>query len=244
VKLRAQDIRSNPVAAAGQLRRGSDVIAARRPLPGSFSRETARRTSDVGITLDAPRSSGSAVVVKVQIVSGSKPAPDSEGEEKPLGGLKGGHVVINLGPEGVLGFSNTTRGTHLFSKRKHKNSKFEHYSEAQWEEKIKGKQVVSFDIVMTAEQRDAVKRSFEGKPPVDYSVAGYRCASYALRALEDAGVIEASRFSVKYLLAPTPTAMIRFLERQGYEPQVQEGAKTRIWNRRFKGADAPAPAPE
>ncbi len=148
----------------------------------------------------------------------------------------GGHVVINLGDDGVLGFTNNADGGHFFSKRKRKNSKFEHCTAAQWADKTKGKQVVTFELHLTAAQRDAVQRVFEGEPPVDYSVTGYRCASYALRALQEAGVIKASHFSIKYLLAPTPTALIRFLERQGYKPVVQEGSKNRRWNKRFHAA--------
>ena len=193
-------------------------------------------STDIGVALSEFGGSDTQVTVKVQIVSGSKPVPGQDAEPMILGGLKGGHVVINLGADGVLGFSNTAEGAHLFSRRKSKNSKFEHYSQEEWQQKIQGKQVVTFDVVLTAEQRKTVMRTFEGEPSVDYSVAGYRCASYALRALEEAGVIKGSQFSIKYLFAPTPNALVRFLERQGFTPEVQEGSKTRRWNRKFKAA--------
>lgn len=194
--------------------------------------------TDVGVAVGQSSNSDTGITVKVQIVSGSKPAPGYEGEDKIYGGMRGGHVVIDMGADGVLGFTNDVKGGHFFSKKKSKNSKFEHYTQAQWATKTEAKQVVTFEIQLTAEQAQTVKQAFEGDPPVDYSVVGYRCASYALRALEDAGIVKGSHFSIKYFLAPTPTALIRFLERQGYKPQVQHGTKKRIWNTRFKGASS------
>jgi hypothetical protein len=195
---------------------------------------TAQEAVDVGAVVGDPASSESDLIVKVQIVSGSKPAPNQPEEQPIFGGMKGGHVVINLGADGVLGFTNDSKGAHFFSKRKSKNSKFERYTESQWASKIKDKQVVTFEIHLTAEQRATLQQAFEGEPSVDYSVAGYRCASYALRALEETGVIQASQFSIKYFLAPTPTALIRFLEHQGFKSEVQEGSTRRRWNKRFR----------
>lgn len=233
----AHDFSRIPVHATGHSLQKQDNANGSAP-EEKLSSDEMQGPPDIGVTLGESGSSDSDVTIRVQIVSGSKPAPGQKGEEPIYGGLKGGHVVINLGVDGVLGFTNDAKGAHLFSKRKSKNSKFEHYTEAQWEEKIREKQVVTFEIVVTANQRDAVRRAFEGDPTVDYSVAGYRCASYALRALEEAGVIDSSQFSIKYFLAPTPTALVRFLERQGYKSEVQEGSEKRRWNRRFKGANS------
>jgi hypothetical protein len=169
---------------------------------------------------------------KIQIVSGSKPAPNQPDEQKIFGGKKGGHVVINLGADGVLGFSNEEYGGHFFSKRKDKhNSKFEHYSQEAWEKKISGKQVVTFELDLTLDQAEAIKKSFEGEPDVDYSVLGYRCASYALHVLEQAGVIESSSFKIKYFLAVTPGSLVKFLESRGYSPRVRAGSEKRKWNK-------------
>jgi hypothetical protein len=247
--LHVHEIRPNRAAAVTQPAQTSAKASGVRSLQASgsaqaasfghdFSQTPVNRSdpSDIGIAVGDASDSDTGVTVRVQIVSGSKPAPGQAGEDKIYGGMSGGHVVINMGADGVLGFTNDVRGGHFFSKKKSKNSKFEHYSQAQWETKIKGKQVVTFEIHLTAEQAQTVKQAFEGEPAVDYSVVGYRCASYALRALEDAGVVKGSHFSIKYFLAPTPTALIRFLERQGYKPKVQHGSKKRTWNKRFKGA--------
>jgi hypothetical protein len=234
----AHDFSRIPVHHTGPALQKQDGANGSAPAEEAVSSVEVQGPADIGIALDDSGSSDSGVLITVQIVSGSKPAPGQQEEEKIYGGLKGGHVVINLGADGVLGFTNDAKGAHFFSRRRSKNSKFEHYTEAQWEEKIKEKQVVTFKIMVTANQRDAVRRDFEGEPTVDYSIAGYRCASYALRALEDAGVIDSSQFSIKYFLAPTPAALVKFLERQGYKPEVQEGSAKRRWNRRFKGASS------
>jgi hypothetical protein len=196
----------------------------------------------VGVVLDEPGSPGAGLTIKVQIVSGSKPSPHHPEEEKIYGGKKGGHVVIDIGQEGVLGFSNDATGGHFFARPpSSQNSKFEHYSQEAWNNKIAGKQVITYEIEVTPEQLDAIKEAFSGEPEVDYSVLGYRCASYALHALKEAGVIDNSDFNIKYFLAVTPGAIAKFLKNKGYTPTVQPGSKTRRWNR-FKGPTGSEPA--
>jgi hypothetical protein len=175
---------------------------------------------------------------KVQIVSGSKPKKGEEGEGKIFGGKLGGHVVIDLGADGVLGFSNDEYGGHFFSKRRRKrNSKFERYTSEEWQKAIQGKQVVTFSLDITEEQRKTIGEAFKGEPNVDYSVLGYRCASYALHALKEAGIVDEPNFKIKYFLAVTPGSLVRFLKKKGFLPEVQEGSKKRKWNRRFGSAN-------
>lgn len=182
---------------------------------------------------------GSAVTLKVQIVSGSKPAEGHPEEQKIFGGRKGGHVVINLGAEGVFGFSNDGFGGHFWARgKKRQNSKFEHYTAQEWNAKIKGKQVITYEIAVTLDQRNSIKAAFGGEPDVDWSVLGYRCASYALHALKEAGVIADSDFAIKYFLAVTPAALARFLKKRGHSPHVQPGGKTRKW-KRFRMSPGP-----
>jgi len=175
----------------------------------------------------------------VQIVSGSKPRRHQHGEQKIFGGKMGGHVVINLGDGGVLGFSNDEYGGHFFSKRKSKrNSTFEHYTQEEWKAQTDGKQVVTFSLNITPEQQKAIADAYAGEPDVDYSVLGYRCASYALHALDKAGVVDEADFKIKYFLAVTPGSLVRFLEKQGFPAKVQPGSKRRKWNTRFRKPDA------
>jgi hypothetical protein len=212
--------------------------------PGlEISSET--QPGEMGVTLEDPKNANSGLTVKIQIVSGSKPAPGQADEEKLFGGKMGGHVVINLGAEGVLGFSNDESGGHTFAKGPSgRNSKFEHYTQEGWAKRTKGKQVVTFEVNLTLDQVSTLKEAFEGKPNVDYSVLGYRCASYVLYALNQAGVIKESNFKIKYILAVTPGALIRFLQHLGYSPDVEEGDERRRWNRRFKMPKETATSPK
>lgn len=180
-----------------------------------------------------PEKPDSTSTVVVQVVSGSKPAKGAQDEGKIFGGKKGGHVVIDMGPDGVFGFSNEQYGAHVFSRRNdERDSKFEHYTAGEWQKAIQGKQVVTFTIPVTEEQRRAISQEYLGEPTVDYSVLGYRCASYALHVLDKAGVVNEADFKIKYLLAVTPASLVRYLAKKGFAGSVHPGRKTRIWNTR------------
>ena len=173
----------------------------------------------------------------VDIISGSKPVPNlNTGEEKIAGGLAGGHATINLGDK-VYSFSNDVgkAGNHLFAKSgDDANSEFHNYKPADFERLIKDKQVVSFELDLTLDQRQAIKNTYQGKPTFDYSLFGYRCASMTLRTLSNIGVTENSNFSSKYIHGVTPGALIRHLENKGFTPNVKPGTPFRIFNNNFQ----------
>jgi len=142
-----------------------------------------------------------------------------------IGGKAGGHAIINLGGAGAFSFSNdakkdpdssptATDGNHFLAKSgTNANSKFKNYDPNEYQ-KIKfqqGKESVSFTLDLTLDQRQSIIDNFQGKPPVDYAITGFRCASYSLKTLNSLNIINTTDFKAKYFHAVTPGALIRYL---------------------------------
>jgi len=163
------------------------------------------------------------------------------------GGKLGGHAILNLGDQGAFSFSNRTKkdedGTdadgsnHLFAKSgDNANSIFKNYSPTKYND-IKfnsGKESVSFNLDVTLDQRQSIIDTYKGTPGVDYSVTGWRCASMCLKTLNNIGVIQTTDFKMKYIHAPTPGSLIKYLESKGFKGQTNPGDPNINWNNPLK----------
>ena len=196
------------------------------PLSDSYSQEQ-------GVVSGDTKGSAIGVTSKAAIISGSVPAKDAPplDQYKVEGGLAGGHATIDLGQQGNFSFSGNTK---LFPKSGDKKTSVFHWdSPEKFAARTYDRQVVSFDLDLTLDQRQSIVDMYQGTPPVDYSIVGFRCASYCLQTLNDIEVFHLTELQIKYVSGVTPGALIRYLENKGFQGTVKPGSPNRVFNTNF-----------
>ena len=115
-----------------------------------------------------------------------------------------------------VGYSFSNKGrNHLFAKSNEKsNSKFGLYDVDMMTASRKARPSEVFPIDLTLDQVYGVIDAHQGKPNVYYSIAGWRCSSFALKTLRDVGVFELNDIEIKYIHAISPGALIRFMDKK------------------------------
>lgn len=152
------------------------------------------------ILLAAPVTSHAATqdTIRIMFIYGSRPAKKYERTEpKWFGGIYGGHVAMEIGPDSVFSFRSTEYPCHLFPHRKY-SSKFEIKTVyGMWQTFPPHNYVIGelkrvvFAIPVTRDQKhaiDSLARRYLKKTPYDYATMGMRCASATYDVLARAGL--------------------------------------------------------
>lgn len=188
--------------------------------------------------------------IKVLFIYGSKPARGYEDiEPRWFGGIRGGHVAIQIAENRVLSFRSTEYPCHVFgrvSKRKFA-SIFEYRTvQGAWQtfpphnyiiDSLQRSEVV---IPISAAQRavlDSLAATYTQQAPYDYAIFGMRCASAAYKVLQQIGVVQAHRHG-NWLRIFAPRALRKRLYKLAYKnkdrgwiKRTYTGGKRRKWER-------------
>jgi len=187
--------------------------------------------------------------IKVLFIYGSRPASGYEGvEPRWFGGMRGGHVAIQIGDDKVLSFRSTEYPCHVFSK--HKKEKLA----SLWEYKtvtgawqtfpphhytIDSLQRAVVVIPITAEQRailDSLAIAYTNKTPYDYAVFGIRCASAAYDVLQRAGIVpyhEHGNWLRIFTVRALRKRLFRAADKSGWVKTIYAGGGSRKWEKDF-----------
>jgi hypothetical protein len=152
---------------------------------------------------------------------------------KEIGGLFGGHVVLQI-DDHVYDFIYRDKSQiHIFSNNRSKNCVFQKQTIAAWETIVKDKKETSVFIPVNDTEKqfllDFYHRNIDN-PSYDYSFFGHRCASSCYVLLKDIQKIKGGHF---YRNAFYPGQLLRKLLRQArlhdYKVVVKAGSSTRKW---------------
>lgn len=136
--------------------------------------------------------------LRILFIYGSRPASGYEKtERKWFGGIHGGHVAMEIGPDSVLSFRSTEYPCHFFPHRKF-SSKFEMKTVyGAWETfpphnyKVEDLKRLVVAIPITPNQKwkiDSIAHKYLHHTPYDYATAGMRCASAVYEIMAKAGL--------------------------------------------------------
>jgi hypothetical protein len=175
----------------------------------------------------------STLLLRINFQYGSKPAKGyKQTESKRFGGIKGGHVNIEL--EGrVLDFAPGGR-CHLFSRNKKPGGGFSINSRIWWDTLTEKSAYIVVPI--TRLQADSLHKIFDrfaAATPYDYAVFGHRCASATYHVLSRVGILRrkstfgnvAGNFYPKLLRKK----LFKWAAKQGYFVKKFEGSVRRKW---------------
>ena len=124
--------------------------------------------------------------IVINIAHGSKPRRQFNDEYRTIGGLKGGHVVIQI-DQYAYGFYFTGNRIHVFPHGKSRNGVFQKQTEQEWINITKDKKVTKFFIPLTKEKKLELLAFYNQNlqaPSYDYAFFGQRCASSAYTTLK------------------------------------------------------------
>jgi hypothetical protein len=131
----------------------------------------------------------SSTLLRINFLYGSKPAKGhKQTEEKRFGGIKGGHVNIELNGR-VLDFAPRGR-CHLFSMNKKPHGGFSINRQVWWDTLTEKSAYI--EVPVTKQQADSLYKIFEqfaSATPYDYAVFGHRCASATYHVLSRVGIL-------------------------------------------------------
>lgn len=174
----------------------------------------------------------------VRIAHGSRPHPQHRDTEKHwLGGIYGGHVVIEL-DSFAYGFNFASRRVHIFPRIKSENKVgvFEKDNALALMENWSSLQVTSVFVPLSDSDYTALKAELERihkHPDFDYAFMGMRCASTAYMLLSHVDVFEHSGQIKSMRKAFHPKALrkrlVKVANTKGYRIEVQRGYPERIW---------------
>jgi hypothetical protein len=186
--------------------------------------------------------------VRVLFIYGSRPARAYRNSEpKWFGGIRGGHVGLQIGPDSVLNFRSTVyHPCHFFPRTHLRNFQdtFEIRTLRQsWEifpphhyniDSLRRAIVV---IPVTTAQRaalEAVIRRYDRHKPYDYATLGMRCASATYDVLQEAGLVPFHRRR-NWLRYFAPRAfrreMFTLARKRQWKTYVYKGGGSRVWER-------------
>jgi hypothetical protein len=190
--------------------------------------------------------------IKVLFIYGSKPAREFKNtEHRWFGGVRGGHVAIQIGPDKVLSFRSTKYNPcHILSARH--SAKYASVFEirtvhATWEifpphnyiiDSLKRAEVV---IPIDSTQRariDSITKAYTKQAPYDYAVFGMRCASSSYEVLGQIGGIVSTHKHLDWLRVFTVknlrTLLFKKAEKnkdKGWIKRIYPGSSKRIWEK-------------
>lgn len=193
----------------------------------------------------APPTPHPAPVIKIYFIYGSRPAKGyGSAERKWFGGIHGGHVGMEIGPDSILSFRSTEYPCHFFPHR-HFSSIWEIKTvHGMWQTfpphnyKVNELKRVVFTIPVTEEQKhriDSIARQYLRHSPYDYATAGMRCASATYDILARAGLFKRyGGFTWCKIIMPRSLRTVLFEkarspEGQDWKIERYEGSKKRIW---------------
>jgi hypothetical protein len=180
----------------------------------------------------------SSHIVKVVFLYGSKPKPKFKATEaKYFGGIHGGHVSIEL-DDIDYGFEPiTTKGVHIFPKKK----KHAHFVEKKLYGSTlygKGTKTATFLIPITQKQYENINKvccCYRDTTPFDYAFFGMRCASTAQDILAQIGVTKKkSRFKTiagTFYPKRLRKRLFKLAKKNHWQVIMTEGRPTRKWER-------------
>jgi hypothetical protein len=135
-------------------------------------------------------SSQDSMLLRINFLYGSKPAKGyKQTEEKRFGGIKGGHVNIELNGR-VLDFAPNGR-CHLFSQNKKPHGGFFLNNRVWWDTLTEKSAYIV--VLVTQLQVDSLNKIFDRfstATPYDYAVFGHRCASATYHVLSRVGILK------------------------------------------------------
>lgn len=172
-------------------------------------------------------------LIRVHIIHGSKPI--SVTEYKTIGGMYGGHVVIEV-DSNVYGFNFRSKKIHIFPHRKNNAGMYEKEKLADWKNCHKGYKITTVEIPLTMAQYEQLITEYNQNiihSPHDYAFLGMRCASSCYWMLGTIGVVnKCNRLkSIRKAFYPKMfrKKMIKLSQKKGYVTNLQKGRSTRKW---------------
>jgi hypothetical protein len=180
-------------------------------------------------------------LAQVHIIHGSRAKYKyQQTEYKMLGGMYGGHVVMQLDSH-VYGFLFTHYRLHVFPSKKHSIGMFEDDAAAGWHASVTEDKVTTISIPITQRQfeyMDSAYKSYLKDCPYDYSFFGMRCAASCLKMLCDAGVLEpiTQGQSVRKAFYPRPLRkdLVDLAKLKGWQVTITEGSPRRKWEKDYR----------
>ena len=131
--------------------------------------------------------------IRVNFLYGSKPAKGFEKTEaKRFGGIKGGHVNIEMDGK-CLDFS-PSGNCHVFPSKKNPNGKFFIHDKLKWD--TLNEKSAYIVVPVTKLQKDSLEKIFNNyslQTPFDYAFFGNRCASASYSVLNSIGLMDKKR---------------------------------------------------
>ncbi|MCU0435712.1 MAG: hypothetical protein MUC87_19785 [Bacteroidia bacterium] len=174
----------------------------------------------------------------VRIAHGSRPHPQHRDTEIHwLGGMYGGHVVIELDSL-AYGFNYNTRRVHIFPRKKERKQAgvFERDNAPRLNKGWQGMKMTSVYVPLSDSEYVFMKNRLEslhGDTPFDYAFFGMRCASTAYMLLSEIAVFEKAGKIKSMRKAFHPKALRKRLLKaaaaQNLKVEVQPGNTERIW---------------
>lgn len=152
---------------------------------------------------------------------------------KELGGLFGGHVVLQIEGHCYGFFYLNRKKIHVLPQAKNLSCEFQKQSLSEWEEIVADKKETSIRIPVNQTDYDQIRAFYEQalqQAPYDYAMLGQRCASSVYDLLKDLKIITGPHY---YLAAFYPGALRRTLlkhaRKQNWKVVVKQGSTDRIW---------------
>lgn len=180
-------------------------------------------------------------LAQVHIIHGSRSKYQyQETEPRSLGGMFGGHVVMQLDSH-IYGFLFTHYRFHLFPSEKHSIGMFQDQPAGSWHEWVKNDRVTTITIPVSARQflvMDSTYKEYNKSAPYDYAFIGMRCAASCYKILADAGILEpvTEKQSVWRAFYPRPLRkyLVKLAHERGWGIDITEGSPRRKWERKFR----------
>lgn len=171
--------------------------------------------------------------IKVHILHGSKPLGKSE--HKTIGGLWGGHVVLQA-DSSVYGFSFSSRRIHAVVHRRRAAGIYEKETLAEWNASHATAKVTTIEIPVTPAQYRIITGEYERyvqHSPHDYAFFGMRCAASCYWMLGSIGIEKECSRPKSMRKAFYPKALrlklLKLAQENNYRVTVQQGRKSRKW---------------
>lgn len=151
---------------------------------------------------------------------------------KELGGLFGGHVVMEIDGFCYGFFYQDRKRIHIFPKKTF-NCEFQKQSLAEWEKIIADKKETKIRIPIQQGQKEILQEFYEkalNNPPYDYTMMGQRCASSVYCLLKNQHLLQGGHY---YWSAFYPGALRRNLVRTAKQKNwlviEKTGSSDRFW---------------
>jgi len=172
-------------------------------------------------------------IIQVHILHGSKPIGTTE--KKTIGGLWGGHVVIQADTT-IYGFSFCSKKIHAVVHHRKCAGIYQKETLTSWNNKHATGKVTTIEIPLTPTQYATLIKEYESyaaKAPHDYAFFGMRCAASCYWMLGSIGIEQECRRPASIRKAFYPKALRLKLEKlakeKNYKVTVQQGRKSRKW---------------